>query len=139
MKINRFVGSDMSLVRAIEEEMLEIENPITFDDIASLKGAKELLNEAGKDQPSWRFCSKAKSLSDNSSSFTWQFFSLRSDSPSAHSRVLRGHQRALEGSFALWSSGDWQDIGCSCCREHERHSVLQLLLLRHDLQVAGRE
>ncbi len=36
----------MSLVQVIEEEMLEIENPITFDDIASLKGAKELLNEA---------------------------------------------------------------------------------------------
>ena len=139
MKINRFVGSDMSLVRAIEEEMLEIENPITFDDIASLKGAKELLNEAGKFQRSWRFCSRAKSPSDNSSPLTWQFFSLRSHSPSAHSRVLRGHQRALEGSFALWSSGDWQDIACSGGREHERHSVLQLLLLRHDLEVAGRE
>ena len=36
----------MSLVAAIEEEMLEIESPITFDDIASLTGAKELLNEA---------------------------------------------------------------------------------------------
>ncbi|QDZ25822.1 subunit A1 of katanin p60 [Chloropicon primus] len=44
--MSRFRGNDMSLVQAIEEEMLEIENPITFDDIASLKGAKELLNEA---------------------------------------------------------------------------------------------
>ena len=36
----------MSLVQVIEEEMLEIKNPITFDDIASLKTAKDLLNEA---------------------------------------------------------------------------------------------
>ena len=44
--VGRFRGADMHLVRAIEEEMLEISNPITFDDIASLKSAKELLNEA---------------------------------------------------------------------------------------------
>ena len=44
--ITRFRHADMSLVQVIEEEMLEIKNPITFDDIASLKTAKELLNEA---------------------------------------------------------------------------------------------
>ena len=44
--VTRFRHNDMALVQAIEEEMLDIKNPITFDDIASLKTAKELLNEA---------------------------------------------------------------------------------------------